>query len=569
MNGVRLIIKHSKKHIACVLLLFTSMSNAQLSLRTETPETTNAVENNTVNQVLENTLSSRPKLPRVETQQCAFSIQYDQYDAECGTLFVQENPLAENTPDNPARVVTIPIMIFQPAGEVRGDPVVITGGGGPGSSIYIIDDFDGDPSMYYSGIEASTLQNGRPLVVMEMRGSGLSMANLDCPAITDLDIESLTTYPYEWNIDEHLKLIGICAKRKKSLGVDANFYNTDYAIQDIDTLRHLLGFEQWHLLGISHGTRISLRYAQKYPERAASLILDSIYPFELDSYVDLPRLNQQIFTQPFALCDADPRCRLESGEASITLFDAFMAKIKATPPVLNVEYLDDSWNLSQKTLKLSPELLAYALFNATYDSERIFEFPYIIKDAMNQDYSKLSGLISETIDLQNFTWFSEGAYASYACYEEIPFSDYTLASKNAIKYKSDYWDDLPLIIADQQICRLWDIKPATNDIKRVDHSQFTLPILILAGDLDPFTPSIWAIDFLAKLPMRNKTQHVRTWPFKAHNLVYEDDCVDSVITSFLNAPEYTIENDCAVTDVSKVTLKHDEQEKSTLSDSTE
>ena len=498
---------------------------------------------------LNNPVSKKAKkrlLPRIELSSCAFTQQFDKYHADCGTLFVKEEPSElQSTKSNP-RVVTIPIIIFQPAGEVTGDPVIITGGGGPGSSIYIMDDFDGDPSMYYSGVEMSTLQNGRPLILMEMRGSGLSMANLDCPAISDLEIELLTTYPYKADNRKVTSTLTRCANRKKWLGVDANFYNTDYAIKDIDTLRELLGFEKWHLLGISHGTRISLRYAQRYPQHTASLILDSIYPFEVDSYADMPEHSARVFTQPFILCDADPTCRLENGQASVTLFEHFMAEIKQNPPTLDIEYDDENWTTGQKTLKISPELVAYVLFNSSYDSDAILSFAQIIKDALNKDYTALSKLIGETIDLQNYTWFSEGAYSSYACYEEIPFSNFELAIENAKKYKSIYWDDLPAILLDRQLCEIWKIRPADKNIKIFEHSQLTVPVLILAGDLDPFTPSIWAVDFHAKLPRRNKTQHLRIWPLKAHNLVYDDKCVETVIASFLNDPEQTIDNDCAV-----------------------
>lgn len=493
-----------------------------------------------------------PVLPRVEIGPCTFMQKFDKYHADCGTLFVKEDPTESHTAKNNARVVSIPIIIFQPAGEVTGDPVVITGGGGPGSSIYIMDEFDGDPSLYYSGIELSTLQNGLPLILMEMRGSGLSLANLDCPAITELEIELLTTYPYKFDNKQFVKTNLNCANRKRALGVDANFYNADYAINDIDALRELLGFQKWHLLGISHGTRISLRYAQQYPQHTASLILDSIYPFEVDSYVNMPELSARIFTQPFTLCDADPRCRLENGQTSETLFASFMSEIKLNPPTLEVEYDDENWTVGQKTLKISPELVAYTLYNNSYDGEAILAFPQIIKDALNKDYAKLSRLISEIIDLQNYTWFSEGAYSSYACYEEIPFSNTELAIKNAKKYKSPYWDDLPAINLDLQLCKIWDIKPALNNIKSFDHNQLTLPVLILAGDLDTFTPTKWAIDFHAKLPMRNKTQHLRVWPLKAHNIVYGDKCVEAVITSFLNDPEQTIDNDCALQNVSDI-----------------
>lgn len=560
-GGIRIIssskgvIEQKKRLIALGIILlvgFHAPSYAHYALKEKVMSVVHSFEETTSVNASAGKKSVLPVLPRVETSPCAFMQKFDKYHADCGTLFVKEDPTESHTAKNHARIVSIPIMIFQPAGEVTGDPVVITGGGGPGSAIYIMDEFDDDPSLYYSGIELSTLQNGLPLILMEMRGSGLSIANLDCPAITQLEIELLTTYPYKFDSEQFAKTSVSCAERKRASGVDANFYNTDYAINDIDALRQLLGFQKWHLLGISHGTRISLRYAQQYPQHTASLILDSIYPFEVDSYVDMPEHSARIFTQPFALCDADPRCRLENGQASVTLFASFMSQIKLNPPTLNVEYDDGNWTVGQKTVKVSPELVAYALFNNSYDSEAILAFPQIIKDALNKDYTKLSRLISEVIDLQNYTWFSEGAYSSYACYEEIPFSNIELAIENAKKYKLPYWDDLPAINLDLQLCEIWDIKPAINNIKNVDHNQLTLPVLILAGDLDPFTPTIWAVDFHAKLPMKNKTQHLRVWPLKAHNIVYDDTCVEAVITSFLDDPEQTIDNDCALQNVGEI-----------------
>ncbi|MFT5543141.1 MAG: pimeloyl-ACP methyl ester carboxylesterase [Glaciecola sp.] len=495
------------------------------------------------------------RLPRIETKLCAFVEKYNKYQAECGTLYVQENPDVVNTPQAPARATSIPIMIFQPQGEVSGDPLVITGGGGPGSAVYIMDGFDGNPDLFYNGVEASTLQNGRQLIVMEMRGSGESLANLDCPAITNLEIDFLTTYPYKWDKQRVIEVLTECAKTKRLLGVDVNFYNTDVAIRDVDALRVLLGIEKWHLLGISHGTRISLQYAKTYPEHTASLVLDSIYPFEVDAYTEMPFYAEQIFTQPFKLCDADPSCRLSNGDASISLFETFMQQLKTKPVELEVEYFDENWGTGPKNIKVSPELVAYALYSNSYEVEAILAFPNIVKDALNKDYKKLIKFIGETIDLQNYTWFSEGAYASYACYEEIPFSDFSLATANAKKYKTAYWSEESLINLDQQICKIWNIKAATNQIKKYDHSILSMPVLILSGDLDPFTPVKWAVDFHQKLPFKNQTQHLRIWPLKAHNLVYDDACVESVLTSFLNEPRNTIENDCALKDVAEVNKK--------------
>lgn len=538
-----------KLAVLCFFVAYFTDLQAQTVSPSLSNETTkvNANVNSKVNKKAQHN-GAYSKLPRIETKVCTFFEKYNKYQAECGTLYVQENPETANTAEAPARVTSIPIMIFQPQGEITDAPLLVTGGGGPGGAVYIMDGFDGDPDLFYKGLESSTLQAGRQLIVMEMRGSGESVANLDCPQITDLEINFLTTYPYKLKPQKLLQTLTECAKNKAAMGIDANFYNIDYAIEDIETLRTLLGIKHWHLLGISHGTRISLQYAKKYPEHTASLVLDSIYPFEADSYVDMPYYSEQIFTQAFRLCDANPDCRLSNGNASISLFDTFMRNLKAQAIELELEYFDEIWGSGSKNLKISPELIAYALYSNSYNTEAIFAFPAIIKDAVNKDYKKLVKLISETIDLQNYTWFSEGAYASYACYEEIPFTDFSLAFANAEKYSTPYWNAADLINLEQQICKIWNIKAATYPIKDFDHSQLTMPILILAGGLDAYTPVKWAIDFQQKLPLKDKTQHLRIWPLKSHNVVYDDECVESVLTSFLNEPQNTIHNDCALQD---------------------
>lgn len=495
-------------------------------------------------------------LPSLALTECPFSSQFTKYAAQCGRLYVQENhkvpPMASFDPLDLSGIVSIPVMIFQPQGEISGHPVVITGGGGPGSSLYIFDDFDGDPSFYYQGLEQSTLQAGRALIIMEMRGSGMSLANLDCPAITDFEIEALTNYPYVFDKDTYLALNLKCAQNKRQEGIDVNFYNTDSAIKDIDVLRELLGIKQWHLLGISHGTRISLRYAQQYPQFTASLILDSVYPFDVDAYAEISHFSHQIFSQPFLLCDLDPHCKLENSIPSITLFDEFIDKLNKQSLMITTigesdsegAQIDEALYESIPPFRLSPELLAYTLMMKSYDGEAILTFVQLIKDALNEDYATLNTWIVDTINLQSYMWFSEGAYASYACYEEIPFANFALAKETAKKYKLPYWDDSLLMDTDQMICDIWDVHPAQNKIKEYDLQALTLPVLTLGGELDLFTPAKWARDFQAKLPKRGDTQHLRLWPLKSHNIVYDDVCVDNIIKSFLDNPKQTLNIDC-------------------------
>ncbi|HSF94524.1 MAG TPA: prolyl aminopeptidase [Thermohalobaculum sp.] len=52
---------------------------------------------------------------------------------------------------------------------------------------------------------------------------------------------------------------------------------TWHLVEDIERLRENLGLQRWHLFGGSWGSTLAVLYAQRYPQRAASLILRGLF----------------------------------------------------------------------------------------------------------------------------------------------------------------------------------------------------------------------------------------------------------------------------------------------------
>jgi pimeloyl-ACP methyl ester carboxylesterase len=79
---------------------------------------------------------------------------------------------------------------------------------------------------------------------------------------------------------------GACSR---SLGARRAFYTSRDTTDDIDAIREQLGAERIALFGTSYGTKVSLGYAQRYPDRVERLVLDSVVeldgpdPYYLDS----------------------------------------------------------------------------------------------------------------------------------------------------------------------------------------------------------------------------------------------------------------------------------------------
>lgn len=487
---------------------------------------------------------AKPPLPYIEVAACDYLNDSSDYFVECGTLYSHENPFEKQSTEAVSRIVSIPFLIFHPSGDEVDAPLLITGGGGPGSPLYIEDSEYSEGSAYYAGLEASSLQSGRKLILMEMRGTGGAQPNLDCPAGTDLELDTLTNYPFERNYELSNSIQALCVKNKRMFGIDPNLYNTDTAIEDIEVLRSLLGLDNWHLLGISHGTRIAMRYAVKYPKQTASLVLDGLYPFEEDGFKSLPMDLQKTFTQAFELCDKDPSCRLPNDQPSISLLNTLLKQLDEEPKALRVPSFNMFWGEVMQDIKLSPELLLYALTMSSYDGDNILSYPETVKAALNGDYQGLVDLVSEVLFTEVFSQFAEGAYVSYSCYEEVPFADIETAIANAKLLATEYWNDEAMIRDLTGLCDIWGIKPAEKSFKGFAHDDLTMPILILSGRLDQFTSTEWSTRFIEKLPFKGKTQHLRIWVSKSHNLVFDDACVDSVVHSFLDSPKDTIGSTC-------------------------
>lgn len=74
-----------------------------------------------------------------------------------------------------------------------------------------------------------------------------------------------------------------CAKK---LGARRAFLTTAETARDLDDLRAALGLETITPLGISYGTKVAGEYARRFPDRTASVILDSpvgVDPIDFDA----------------------------------------------------------------------------------------------------------------------------------------------------------------------------------------------------------------------------------------------------------------------------------------------
>jgi pimeloyl-ACP methyl ester carboxylesterase len=117
---------------------------------------------------------------------------------------------------------------------------------------------------------------GRDLIVFDQRGTGQS-GPLGCSALAGA-ASALTQLQFQ---------LESCASQ---IGPVRSAYTTAESIQDIESLRQALHYEQLVLYGTSYGTKVALEYAERYAQQVEALVLDSVVaptgpePFELSTF---------------------------------------------------------------------------------------------------------------------------------------------------------------------------------------------------------------------------------------------------------------------------------------------
>ena len=154
--------------------------------------------------------------------------------ASCATLMQPLNP--ERPDDETIEVRVAVIRSLSP--EPRPDAFTIINGGPGGSSI----------SLYVQSAPVfEAIRRERDLVIVDQRGTGRS-SPLDCPELED-PIE-------EFDLDLVTAATDRCLA---ALPHDPRYFTTSIAVQDLDSIRQQLGYEQWNIYGVSYGTRAALR----------------------------------------------------------------------------------------------------------------------------------------------------------------------------------------------------------------------------------------------------------------------------------------------------------------------
>lgn len=391
---------------------------------------------------------------------CPFENTLNEVSIACFKVSVHEDH------DNASsRIISFHVVKFspQPLSESRGQesldiPVFDFGGGGPGGdSGFSV----GKIPLAYEYYKRFSIDQGRDLYLLEVRGTGLSEPKILCKKYKQSIAEYWLNNPQQ-NKTQSTHEFTQCIKDLKTQEVDLSNYNSYQIARDAEFFREGLSIQSMHLVGVSYSTRYAQRYAQLFPARTSSVVLDS--PVFADMHTNeradlgfrainlmLKQISQRFGQQAkdaFSerllkwidkLDDEPINIQITWPEfASHYLEDEIIAvtdaKVEsdkshmANSQINDVSFDSDPNSTDQgKTISvlIDGEDLIDILFELMYYPDSDIAASVIVGELETQEYDVLSLVVEETVSQSLDGSFSDLLYSSTVCYEDLPFADLT------------------------------------------------------------------------------------------------------------------------------------------------
>ncbi|KZB85062.1 alpha/beta hydrolase [Amycolatopsis regifaucium] len=352
---------------------------------------------------------------------------------------------------------------------------LLTNPGGPGGSGVTVLKYGGR-GFALDKPEMAEVRQRFDVIGFDPRGVGASTPAIACGP--DLHDPAVSRFPknradYE-KLIAHNRVSGAeCLKRT---GPALSQVDTWRAADDVESIRTALGEPKVNWLGVSYGSELGAVYAEKYPKRVRTMVLDGAVDHSRPTRQAI--LDETIATEgalnDFAKwCTTSAECVLR-GKDVLATYDALMR----TPGGVPAKELGRNLTAEEMSAGIYGGLILPAFWPAV--AQGIAD-----STAEKPDASALAPYAQ--LDP------SYGAYRAIGCHDfGAPFTSYadmkamqglvkTLAP-HAWRY-SEFWDMA-------SGCAGWPV--ASAYLPRPQQVRGAAPILVVGGEHDPATPLVWA-----------------------------------------------------------------------------
>jgi pimeloyl-ACP methyl ester carboxylesterase len=385
--------------------------------------------------------------------------------ARCGSIEVPENPDKPRSRKLQIHFVIIPAM----SGRARPDPIVpLLGGPGEAAS---------DAAEVFVEQLASML-NDRDLLLVDQRGTGRSGA-LRCRLYSPKD-------PAQ-NLQNLFPPVRIesCAQ-ELAAHADLTQYSPRQFVDDLEKVRHFLGYGPLNLVAGSYGTRAAQAFVRAYPNSVRTIFMGSIVPIDIAIPLPFAKAAQSALDQTFAACDADAACH----SAFPQVRDAFTHMMERLGSGrVSVKIPGGKAEAAAPSVTLNRGRVAEWFRSLLYRPSSAARLPWLIDRASKGDWSPIvKGILADAEGIESDISF--GLFLSNTCGDDLPFimpEEIEPATKNT--FLGDW-----RVREQQAACKLWPHAVAPDSYREPIHTS--IPTMFVSGDSDGGTP-LWFTEHAA------------------------------------------------------------------------
>jgi pimeloyl-ACP methyl ester carboxylesterase len=414
--------------------------------------------------------------------------------AECATVDV---PLDYEQPDGDT--ISIDVLRVPASGDRIG--ALFVNPGGPGATAT-------DFATYVAGALPEVSERF-DVVGVNPRGVGASA--IDCQG----DFTEL--YGQDYSIDspeDEQALLDVSEQYVTGCETNAGdmlpHMGTIDVARDLDTVRELMGDDQLNYFGVSYGTAIGQVYAQEFPDRVRSMVIDGIVE------VGLPGVEQAAeqaagfegALEAFAdWCDGDDSCAINPD--AIGAIDELTAQVEEAP-------------IPAEPRDLGPGELNLGMGQSMYVEDFWPGFAEAVSSALDGDGSAMVSLADDYLTLASFD-----VYFAVNCLDNAwpATPDELLAAGEAANAEAPHFGQA--IVNDYVRCSMWPV-PA-EPLPEIT-APGTPPIVVVSTTNDPATPYESGV----RVAERLESGVLLTNHGEGHGIVSSGKpCIDDAVTSYL------------------------------------
>ncbi|MBL8155761.1 MAG: alpha/beta hydrolase, partial [Anaerolineae bacterium] len=368
------------------------------------------------------------------------------------------------------------------------------------------------------------------------RGTGYSTPRLGCPEYSSLLYDILDeNLPQSERLRLVVDAFRTCRDRLSNSGIDLTAYNSAASAADLEDLRTVLGYESWNLYGISYGTRLALTTMRDFPAGIRSVIIDSVYPPQVNGMADAAANAARALDVLFTACAEDATCASAYPNLKAAFYQT-VERLNQEPGIVTITH--PRYDRRYDVL-VDGNLLVRVIFGMLYSQQWLPDLPQVIANVAEGNYVLMGNVLASI--LYDEEGLSLGMLYSVQCNEEQSFTSLAEYESAVAAYPDlrGFLDEAPNLGQTLfEVCSLWGA--GLPDPKENLPVTSSIPTLVMTGQYDPITPPAWGQFTAAFLDH----SYFYEYPGLGHGTSVSDMCPMSMAMAFLDDPSRSPDGSC-------------------------